>query len=48
MIPRPVTRRYALKTGEAYAEWNYNTMGSGNFYAQSDQQTKSLIPRYKN
>jgi hypothetical protein len=49
MSPREVMGRCALKRKncEAYAEWNYNTMGSDNFLYKSNQQTKSLTPMDK-
>lgn len=45
MSPRDVKGKYAVKNcGEAYAEWNYNTLGSESFLHKSNQLTKSLTP----
>jgi hypothetical protein len=38
----PVTNR------EACTEWNYDTNGDDNLYHRSVQQTRSLIPMYRN
>jgi hypothetical protein len=39
-----LTCLYKKICGEAYTEWNYNTMGSHNCWHKSNQHTKSLTP----
>jgi hypothetical protein len=49
MSPRDVTEKHAVKNyGEAYTEWNYNTMGSDNFITNPTNHTQPLTPVYKN